>query len=521
MASATPSYHRHEAADQEPEEALSSPSPSSSINTPAEHAEEDEDAKANHGDDDAITTPPQPTDLESALRKLESNPGNHNYAYPLWRKCLIVFVTSWVTLAATFSSTSLFSAANEVAATYGVSAADVNVANAGVLLAMAFSSFIWGPIGTIVGRKVSYNMCIVVLFFFTVGTALAPDFGTFVAMRVLSGLSGTYFHVSGQAILAEYFPPVQRGTATGFFLAGTVLGPPLGPLVAGIMVTYKSWRTILWLQSAMCGTGLILSLVGVPYSAGLDAPGYPTMTAAQMLRAFSPAGVLSLFVYPNVLFTDVACGLLSWSQYSLLSAPRHIITTRFGLTSPLVAGLFYLAPAAGFLTGTMVGGRFSDHTVRKWMRLRAGGARLPQDRLRSGMASFFAVVPAASLVYGWCLQFEKGGLPLPVVLAFVTAAGLLAAFASLNTYCAEVMPRRRTAVIASKYAVQYCFAAAASGASVPMIDAIGIGWTSTVGAAFVLAGGVLTLVTARCGLDMHNWVEERLLKRRSNAQAEK
>lgn len=283
----------------------------------------------------------------------------------------------------------------------------------------------------------------------------------------------------------------------------------MGPLVAGIMVTYKSWRTILWLQAAMSGSGLVLSLIAIPRSATLDAPGYRTRTPVQMLATYNPMHVLRFFLYPNVLFTDLACGLLSWSQYCLLSAPRHLLTTRFRLTTSLVAGLFYLAPAAGFLTGTMIGGRWSDHTVRRHIA-RRNGLRLPQDRLNSGMPAFFFVVPAASLVYGWCLEFDKGGLPLAVVMAYFTALGLLAAFASLNTYCAEVLPRQRTSVIASKYCVQYCFAAAASGASVPMIDAIGVGATSTVGAAFVLAGGVLTLVTARYGLSMQQWVDARL-----------
>ncbi|GME22329.1 putative mfs [Neofusicoccum parvum] len=455
--------------------------------------------------------------LESAMRKLESNTA-HNYGYPLWRKGLIVFATSWVTLAATFSSTSLFSAAGEIAAEFGSTAVDVNVSNAGVMLAMAFSSFIWGPIGMILGRKMSFNMCIVVLFFFTLGTALAPNMRTFVVMRVLSGLSGTYFHVSGQAILAEYFPPVQRGTATGFFLAGTVLGPPLGPLVAGIIVTYKSWRVILWLQAAMCGCGLIMSLIFIPYSRTLDAPTFRETSVSQMIGHFNPSHIFKLMIYPNVLFTDLACGLLSWSQYTLLSAPRHIITTRFHLTSPIVSGLFYLSPAAGFLVGTLVGGRASDRTVRAWLARRRG-VRVPQDRLRSGAPAFFLVVPVSSLAYGWCLERGVGGLPLPVAMAFCTAAGLLAAFASLNTYCAEVMPRRRAAVIATKYCVQYCFAAAASGASVPMIDAIGVGATSTVSAVFVLVGGVLTLVTAKYGLNMQDWVDERLKKK--NADPEK
>ncbi|KAF2140446.1 uncharacterized protein K452DRAFT_230155 [Aplosporella prunicola CBS 121167] len=444
------------------------------------------------------------------MKKLESN-ADHNYAYPLWRKSLIVFVTSWTTLAATFSSTSLFSAASEIAKDFGTTQEKVNLSSAGILLAMGFSSFVWGPIGIIIGRRFAYNSCIVVLFLFTIGAALAPNMRTFVVMRVLSGLQGTYFHVSGQVILAEYFPPIQRGTATGFFLAGTVLGPPFGPLVAGIIVTYQSWRVILWLQAAMVGVSFILAMTVIPYNKSRE-ESKQAMSILEMLDHFNPKHVFGLMIYPNIFFTDLACGLLSWTQYSLLSAPRHIITERFNLTSPLVSGLFYISPAAGFLAGTMIGGKYSDMTVRKWIDKR-GGVRLPQDRLNSGMFSFFFLVPVTSLVYGWCLQADKGGLPLPVIMAFFTAGGLMAAFASLNTYCAEAMPRKRAQVVAAKYCVQYTFSAVTSGASVPMIDAIGVGPTCTISAVFVLIGGVLTMTTAKYGMRMQDWVDVRIKRK--------
>ena len=87
-----------------------------------------------------------------------------------------------------------------------------------------------------------------------------------------------------------------------------------------------------------------------------------------------------------------------------------------------------------------MGGRYSDMTVAKWIAQREG-VRLPHDRLRSGVFAFFFLVPVASLVYGWGLQcdiapIESGGLALPIVTSFFVAAGLLVAFASLNTYCA-------------------------------------------------------------------------------------
>lgn len=125
---------------------------------------------------------------------------------------------------------------------------------------------------------------------------------------------------------------------------------------------------------------------------------------------------------------------MSFSQYNLLSGPAIILQKQFGLTSPLISGLFYLAPAAGFLLGTIIGGRYADVTVRKWIDRR--GVRLPQDRLRSGMVAYFFIVPAASLIYGWCLNEKVGGIPLAAIMAFFVAAGLLIAFAGLNTYCA-------------------------------------------------------------------------------------
>ncbi|KAJ9644499.1 hypothetical protein H2199_003462 [Coniosporium tulheliwenetii] len=375
---------------------------------------------------------------EDRLRRFESNTTHNNYAYPMWRKCLIVFVTSWMALAATFSSTSLFTAADEIAREFSTTTAEVNISSAGVLLAMGFSSFVWGPIGIIVGRRTSYNACTVILLLFTIGAAVAPNMPTFVAMRVLSGLQGTHFHVVGQVILAECFPPAQRGTATGFFLAGTVLGPPLGPCVAGIIVTFQDWRVVLWLQAGMVALGSVMSILFLPTSIEKDDTSKRTTSVREMAGQFNPIHVFRLMSYPDVLFTDLTCGLLSWSQYSLLSAPRHLISTRFHLTSPLLSGLFYIAPAGGFLLGTIVGGRYSDLTVRKWITKR-GGVRLPQDRLNSGMIAFFLLIPAASLAYGWgleCTSCSVGGLALPIVTGFFVAAGLLAAFASLNTYSA-------------------------------------------------------------------------------------
>lgn len=152
----------------------------------------------------------------------------------------------------------------------------------------------------LIGKRLSYNLAIAVLFLFTIGVALSQNLTTFIVLRVLSGIQGTYFHVMGQAIIATYFPPVQRGTATGFFLAGTVLGPPLGPCIASIIVTFYSWRVIMWLQAGLVGAGLVMSLVFLPRGGGDDKIAYGSYQA--VFASFNPYGIVKLLKYPNILF---------------------------------------------------------------------------------------------------------------------------------------------------------------------------------------------------------------------------
>ena len=195
-----------------------------------------------------------------------------------------------------------------------------------------------------------------------------------------------------------------------------------GPCIGGIILTYSPWRSIYWLQVAQSGLGLVLALFFIP-----------DIRSNVAQRKFNPLRVFTLFLRPQVLLADLTCGFLALTQYALVSSVRHIIQPRFNLTTPLVGGLFYLSPAAGFVVGSIIGGRFSDHTVKRYIEKR-NGIRIPKDRLNSGLMQFFFVLPVSVLLYGWCLDKEFGGLALPIVMAFWVGIGLMAAFNGLNTY---------------------------------------------------------------------------------------
>lgn len=263
-----------------------------------------------------------------------------------------------------------------------------------------------------------------------------------------------------------------------------------------MIVTFCSWRVVFWLQTALGGCGFLLIFFLFPETyPHLDKGELAEQTIAQKAKTLfhrvSPLRVgILLFSYPNLFFAGLGAGALVWNQYSLLTPIRYVLNPRFHLTSPIQSGLFYIAPGCGYLVGTFMGGRWADHVVKKWIRKR-GGIRIPEDRLKSCLVFIGLVIPGCILIYGWTVEKAVGGIPVPVLAMFIQGVAQLFCFPSLNTYCLDVMQStgRSAEVVAGNYMFRYVFAALGSGIVLPAVEAIGVGWFSTISALFLIFSG--------------------------------
>lgn len=305
----------------------------------------------------------------------------------------------------------------------------------------------------------------------------------------------------------------------GWFLSGTLIGPALGPFIGGIIVTYTSWRVIFWLQTGLSGLAALFTLTPllpetIYYRRADELAGFSRRQQARILWSLiNPIRVLRLFVYPNLLLASLASSAVIWNMYGLLTPIRYVLNPRFNLTTPMQSGLFYLAPGTGYLVGTLIGGRYADHVVKRWIKKR-GGVRVPEDRLRSALPFMGVIIPGCVLVYGWGVQKEAGGIPLAVVTLFVQGVAQLFCFPSLNTYCLDVMQGRGAEVIAGNYFVRYLFACAATACVLPAVEGIGVGWFSTITAVFLIASSAGIAATVRWGNDWKQWVDNKRRERR-------
>src|SRR5215831_12500250 len=105
-----------------------------------------------------------------------------------------------------------------------------------------------GWIAGIVGRKRFFLACIA---FFTLSSMLcgiAPSLPFLLLFRVLQGLGGGGLQPMAQAILADTFPPAQRGLAFALYGITAVIAPALGPTLGGWITYNYSWRWIFFIN---------------------------------------------------------------------------------------------------------------------------------------------------------------------------------------------------------------------------------------------------------------------------------
>ncbi|KAJ3549174.1 hypothetical protein NM208_g644 [Fusarium decemcellulare] len=437
----------------------------------------------------------QPTSAQPAPQQDEDKYDK----FTVTRKKIITATVSLGGLTATMASLPVLSAIPEIASAFDTTGKIINLSNGLYMLFMGISTLLWGPLSEVYGRKWTAITSAGLFLAFSIGTALSHNLVAFYVFRMLSALTGSSFLAIGSSCIADIYKPIERATALGWFIAGGLIGPSCGPFVGSIIVTYRGWRAIFWFQSVLGGILTVFVILFLPETSHrvrfheMRDLGFADQ-AKQVWKHANPFNVIALFRYPKILIIGIAASSLVWNMQCLLSPVRYVINPRFNLTSPLVSGLFFLAPGAGYVAGTFIGGRWADHTVKKWIKIR--GKRIPEDRLRSSLIAMGFVTPGSMLIYGWAIEKEKGGAALPVICMFAQGVSQVVCFPSLATYCLDVFEGKGAKVIAGNYFIRYVIGAVGTAVCLPGIQGIGVGWFNTVTAVFVAVScvGVYSLV---------------------------
>jgi DHA2 family multidrug resistance protein len=98
------------------------------------------------------------------------------------------------------------------------------------------------------GRKRFFMACLGVFTVSSLLCGIAPSLGLLLFFRVLQGAGGGGLQPMAQAILADTFPPQQRGLAFALYGITAIMAPTIGPTLGGWITFNYSWRWIFFIN---------------------------------------------------------------------------------------------------------------------------------------------------------------------------------------------------------------------------------------------------------------------------------
>lgn len=117
------------------------------------------------------------------------------------------------------------------------------------LLGIAITTVLWGRIADKVGRKISFQISVLMFVLSSTLGGLAPNMSILIVARALMGIASGGMVSIPFIIYADIYPnPAQRAKALGWVTAFYTLGTVCGPLIGGWIVDVLSWRWVFFIN---------------------------------------------------------------------------------------------------------------------------------------------------------------------------------------------------------------------------------------------------------------------------------
>ena len=214
------------------------------------------------------------------------------------RTALILIVGA---MAVIFDTTIVSVALHTLAVKLDTSVATIQWVTTGYLLALGIAVPLstWGL--QRFGGKRLWMFSLAVFLIGSIGSSLAWNVGSLIGWRVVQGIGGGLMLPLMTTLIFQAAGGKSLGRLVTYVALPALLGPILGPLIGGAILTHLSWRFMFWVNVPFCVAGLLLAW---RYLAS-DAPGPRRDAAARRPRLDVP-GLLLLAPGTSVLLFGLA-----------------------------------------------------------------------------------------------------------------------------------------------------------------------------------------------------------------------
>ncbi|KAK4952275.1 hypothetical protein LTR28_006657, partial [Elasticomyces elasticus] len=389
--------------------------------------------------------------------------------------------------------------------------------------AFAFGPLLWAPMSEFYGRRYPLLIGFFLSPIFQIPVAVAHDVATIMICRFFAGFFGSSPFATAGGVLADIWPPVERGIAMAAFASATFVlgensivltaakGPVMGPIIGGFITeSYLGWRWTEWITVIMGLTLSVIALLCVPETS----PARILTLRAQRLRVETKqwelhAAAEETLLDPRALLTTY----FSKPFAMLLLEPILILFTVYMST---VYGILYLfleafpisfqqqrgwslgvgaLPFLSLIVGVVIGAAFAVWYTRAVIAPKAkrDGGLLPEDRLVP-MVVGGVLLPAGLFWFAWTSSPDIAETDL---FDRIFMQGL--------TYIVDVYLWHANSALAANGILRAFFGAGFPLFATTMYQSLGVAWASSLLAFLTVAMVPAPLLFLRFGARIRSW----------------
>jgi EmrB/QacA subfamily drug resistance transporter len=183
------------------------------------------------------------------------------------------------------------------------------------LLTSTIATVVFGRCSDLYGRKRIFLLGIALFLLGSVLCGLSPGMTEFILFRGLQGVGGGILTALAFIIVAELFPPWERGRYIGILVSAFGIASIAGPLLGGTITDLLGWRWVFYINLPIGAIAWLLVSAELPETAAIPEH-----------RQIDCAGIAAFSGMIVPLFIAISCG-----------------GTIFPWASPQVTGLFILS----------------------------------------------------------------------------------------------------------------------------------------------------------------------------------
>ena len=125
-------------------------------------------------------------------------------------------------------------------------------------IGFAVAPMVLAPFSELQGRRPVFVIAGVIYVITVACSSATQIYAGMIVSRLIGGLSSSVFSTMVGGVVADIYPTKDRNTPMALFTGGVIFGTGLGPMIAGFIAAFRSWRWVFGVHAIVLAAFMVI-----------------------------------------------------------------------------------------------------------------------------------------------------------------------------------------------------------------------------------------------------------------------